>query len=103
MKARSGSKAHMACYYGLYGLLAVSLVSFMLSFKYPAFWAVYKQVYFIVLLAYVWYIFILLFLGERRPQQPGTYKGESIAVLVPIYNEDEPLLIKCLASVWACE
>jgi hyaluronan synthase len=103
MKAVSGSKAHMACYWGLYALLALSMLGFILSFKYAAFWEIYKRVYFIVLLAYVWYIFTLLFIGEFRRKKSGTYKGESIAVLVPVYNEDEPLLIKCLASVWACE
>src|SRR5438874_6578913 len=102
MKAVSGSKAHMACYWGLYALLALSMLGFILSFKYAAFWDIYKRVYFIVLLAYVWYIFTLLFIGERRKQPPRTYNGGSIAVLVPAYNEDEELLIKCLASVWAC-
>lgn len=102
-KARSGSAAHMVCYWGLYVLLALSIAGFILSFKYAAFWEIYKRAYFIVLLAYVWYIFTLLFIGERRKQVPGVYRGESIAVLVPAYNEDEPLLIKCLASVWACE
>src|SRR2546423_13358391 len=103
MKAKSGSKAHMLCYWGLYVLLALSLTGFILSFKYAAFWEVYKRVYFIVLLAYVWYIFTLLFIGEFRKNKYGIYNGGSISVLIPWYNEDEPLLIKILASVWACE
>ncbi len=103
MRAVSGSKAHMLCYWGLYALLALSMLGFILSFRYPAFWDIYKRIYFIVLVAYIWYIFTLLFIGEFRKDKPGAYKGESIAVLVPVYNEDEPLLIKCLASVWACQ
>src|SRR5947209_14355546 len=103
MSAKSGSRAHMLCYFGLYALLALSMFGFILSFKYVAFWEVYKRVYFIVLLTYVWYIFTLLFIGEFKRDKPGAYKGESIAVLVPVYNEDEPLLLKCLASVWACD
>src|SRR5207248_1760043 len=102
-KARSGSRAHMACYWGLYALLVISIVGFILSFAYPSFWEVYKRVYFIVLLAYVWYIFTLMFIGEVKKKAIGSYKGESIAVLVPAYNEDEDLLMRCLASVWACE
>jgi cellulose synthase/poly-beta-1,6-N-acetylglucosamine synthase-like glycosyltransferase len=103
MKAVSGSKAHMACYWGLYALLALSMLGFLFSFKYPAFWEVYKRIYFIVLVAYVWYVFTLLFIGDFRKDKPGKYNGESIAVLVPAYNEDEELLIKCLVSVWACQ
>jgi hyaluronan synthase len=103
MKARSGSRAHLLCYWGLYALLALSIAGFALSFKYATFWEIYKRVYFVVLLAYVWYVFTLLFIGEFKRQKTYNYGGGSIAVLVPCYNEDEPLLIKCLASVWKCE
>jgi cellulose synthase/poly-beta-1,6-N-acetylglucosamine synthase-like glycosyltransferase len=104
-KHRSGSKHHMAFYWSLYALLGLSISGFILSFKYRHFWEIYKQIYFIVLLAYVWYIFILLFIGELKSRKISKfkYKNESIAVLIPCYNEDEPLLEQCLRSVAGCK
>ena len=93
----------MAFYWMLYAMLLASAVGFVLSFWYPAFWEFFRRAYFFIILAYVWYSFVLLFIGERYPSKRNAYNGESIAVLVPVYNEDEPLLIKCLASVWACQ
>ena len=49
------------------------------------------------------YVFSLLFIGERQKKKPDHYAGQSIAVLIPVYNEDEPLFLRCIESVWKCD
>lgn len=103
IKSRSGSRLHMGYYWGLYALLVLSIAGFALSFRYVGAWQVFRQLYFTIVIAYVWYVFVLLFLGEVRKPRIKQYNGESIAVLVPVYNEDSELFVQCIRSVLRCE
>ena len=103
MDARSGSWLHVALYRSLYVVLALSTLGFALSFKYADAWEAYKRIYFFVIVGYIWYTFILLFLGERRKQPKYEYDGGSIAVLMPVFNEEPKLFLKALQSVLRCK
>lgn len=100
MNKLSGSRLHVFFYYMLFGILAFSIILFILSFKYPHIWTIYHQVYFLVILIYTWYIAILLFIGEvRKKKTYPKYNNEKIAVLVPSYNEEPELLVKTIKSL----
>ena len=104
-QARSGSRLHVAIYYSLFVMLAFSVAGFFMSPRYSGFWTIYGQVYFAILVIYIWYAFILMFLGERRAhkQTTYTYQGQSIAVLMPVYNEEPRLFLAALQSILKCE
>ncbi|MGB4800730.1 MAG: glycosyltransferase [Candidatus Saccharimonadales bacterium] len=103
MNKKSGSFFHLFFYGFLFLLLLLSISGLIASFWHPHIWEVYKRIYFLTLLAYVWYIFILLFIGEIRKEPRVNYTGERIGVIVPVFNEDPQLFKKCLASLDACK
>ncbi|HUB93602.1 MAG TPA: glycosyltransferase [Verrucomicrobiae bacterium] len=76
-----------------------------MSPRYTIFWTAYGRVYFVLLVAYIWYVFILMYLGERGVRKTVTYSyhGESIAVLMPVYNEEPRLFLAALQSIIRCE
>jgi len=106
MKAKSGSRLHVAIYYSLYVLLVLSICGLFLSSRFPGIWKVYSEVYLVTVITYMWYAFILLYLGERKVAKTSrqvSYDGGSIAVLMPVYNEAPRLFLAALQSVIKCE
>ncbi len=62
-------------------------------------WTLYSRIYQFMMLAYTWYIFILLARNDFRIVRYPKYKGEKITVLVPCYNEDPALFRQAIDSV----
>lgn len=52
-----------------------------------------------LMIAYTWYTFILLFLGDFQESKYPAYDNETIAVIVPCYNEKPELFKRSLKSV----
>jgi len=103
MVARSGSWLHVALYRSLYVLLAASAIGAALGSRYLYWWTAYKDGYFFVSLLFAWYFLVLVLLGERKAKPLKPYNNESIAVLIPMYNEEPRLLLACLQSVKDCD
>jgi hyaluronan synthase len=62
-------------------------------------WEIYSKIYFVLMLAYTWYIFFLLFRDDYRKVKYPKYANEKITVLVPCYNEDHSLFRLAIESV----
>lgn len=93
-----------ALYAGLFLILFTSaafLISFAMNVNDEG-WAIYGKIYVSILLAYTWYLFILLFLEDRANPTYPAYDNERVAVLVPCYNEEPELLRRSVESVVAC-
>src|SRR5260221_14546659 len=96
--------AERLIYFSLFLMLAAS---FALSLKRNAWsnlWQIYSHTYFLLLLAYTWFIFILLFIGDYRKKKPLAQPNyrlaqPKIAVVIPCYNEPAELLYKAIRSV----
>jgi len=86
-------------------MLLFSIIGFVISPHYANFWSLYRNIYLIILIAYVWYVFILMYVGERQSkgQISHKYNGESIAVLMPVYNEQPKLFLAALYSIIKCD
>ena len=83
----------------MFVILLASIVLFFLSiFSHPV-RNFFHSAYFFILLAYTWYITILLFWGEHKQETFPQYEGEKIAVLIPYFNEDPRLLLDSIRSV----
>lgn len=85
-------------------LIAVLCLSAGLSIAYALgagidLWILYSRIYLFLLLAYTWFIFILMFLDDARCPSYPRYQGEKIAVLVPCFNEAPELLERSISSV----
>ena len=99
---KSGGRLHIFFYWLLFVILFVSVGLFIFSFFNETSWNLYHGIYFFILLAYTWYIAILLLIGEIRKDKFPAYAGEKIAVIMPAYNEEPELLVKALRSILAC-
>jgi len=65
------------------------------------FWEDFTYGYLVLLVAYTWYLFALLFVHDLRPRRYQRYWREKIAVVIPCYNEDPELVEKSIRSVLA--
>lgn len=92
-------------YFSLFGILGLSLVIFARHNAWGEIWIAYNHIYFFMLLLYTWFIFILLFIGDRRKKRPAAYsirptmRPPKVAVIVPCYNEPAELLYRSIRSV----
>jgi hyaluronan synthase len=100
------SVAERLIYFGLLGLLGASIVLLFMQGSWRGVWDTYAHIYFFLLLVYTWFIFILLYIGDKQKgragnTQPLNYGGQppKIAVLIPCYNEPAELLYKSIRSV----
>jgi hyaluronan synthase len=93
------ARAHHAFYFSLFVILFLSVVFLLLSTVRPGWWEVYHKVYFGIMLAYTWYVAILLFIGEVKNEKFAAYGGQKIAVIIPTFNEEEPLFRKTIQSL----
>ncbi len=91
-------------YISLFGILflAASLFVVRLISDDASAWELYSKIYAILLLASTWYIFVLLFIEDRKKRIYPAYTGEKISVIMPCYNEDPQLLRRAIDSVIAC-
>ncbi len=92
-------------YLCLFVLLGISIFVFLHSFitLNDNLWTIYARVYFVLAITYTWYIFGLLFLSDIRKTKYPSYDNETIAVVVPCYNERPELLKKSLESIIAAK
>ncbi len=97
--SKSGRWPHHFYYRMLFVILFFSIIMFAIGFADQQTWALYHSIYFYILLAYTWFVLILLFLGEIRPDKFPGYENEKIAVLIPSYNEEPELFKQSLQSV----
>jgi hyaluronan synthase len=93
------ARVHHAFYFSLFVILFLSVVFLLLSSVRPGWWEVYHKVYFAIMLAYTWYVAILLFIGEVKNEKFAAYGGQKIAVIIPTFNEEEPLFRKTIQSL----
>jgi hyaluronan synthase len=99
MSKKSVARAHHALYFSLFGILGASVVFLLLSSFRPGWWEVYHRVYFGIMLAYTWYIAILLLIGEVKNEKFPAYSGQKIAVIIPSFNEEEPLFKRTIQAL----
>jgi hyaluronan synthase len=93
-------RVQAALYGALFVVVAASAVLFLSQYGTDArFWERFTFVYLLVLVAYTWYLFALLFLHDLRPRRYPAYFREKIAVIVPCYNEDPALVEKAIRTV----
>lgn len=59
----------------------------------------FVHIYTSMLIAYIWFTFILIFYDEVQNPQYNKYDDEKISVIVPCYNETPELLRKSVLSV----
>ena len=87
-------------YGALFVVAATSAVLFLSRYGADArFWERFTFGYLLLLVAYTWYLFALLFVHDLKPRRYQTYFREKIAVIVPCYNEDPELVEKAIRSV----
>src|SRR5882724_11889555 len=87
-------------YASLFVLLIGSAVFFIFSLVTGAhLWVFYNRTYFLLLLAYTWFNFSLLFWGDLKEKKFPRYGNERISVIIPCYNEDLALFKRSLMSV----
>src|SRR4051812_37346207 len=89
-------------FYGLmFLLLAVAIYFFvvrLVTTNAPG-WDSYSRVYIVLLLSYTWYIFILLYIEDKKTIVYPAYNNEKISVIMPCYNESPALLKRAISSV----
>lgn len=100
---KSDNKRHRTFYAVPFVVLAISIVWFIAGLSSPRAAALYRHVYFAILLTYTWLIFCLLLWEDWRKKRVYRYDGSSILVIIPTYNEEPELFEQSLASVMACE
>lgn len=59
--------------------------------------------YIYILLAYTWYTAVLLLYAEVKKDHYTRYYAESIAVIIPIFNEEIELFKKAIVSVYSAD
>src|SRR5580765_607939 len=93
-------RVQAALYGALFVVVATSAVLFLSRYGTDArFWERFTFVYLLMLVAYTWYLFALLFVHDLRPRRYPAYFRERIAVIVPCYNERSELVEKAIRSV----
>src|SRR5687768_8948324 len=90
-------------YRGLYVLAGSSLIllAWFVFANGVVAWEWYGRIYMTLLLGYTWGLFIVLFIGDLRPNKFPKYSGQSITVAMPCYNEDAELLKRAVDSIMA--
>jgi hyaluronan synthase len=103
--------AERVLYFALITTVILSAVMFLQQGVWQSAWQTYSNIYFVLLLAYTWFIFILLWKGDKQqkhyPPDGRLVRADGsppkITVLVPCYNEPARLLYKALRSVIMAE
>ncbi|MEW6610035.1 MAG: glycosyltransferase [Patescibacteria group bacterium] len=67
------------------------------------YWNTFGRVYFYFLIAYTWYIFLLLFIDDFKVRRYPAYDGSLISVIMPVFNEAPELLHHALQSLIAAQ
>ena len=93
-------RVQTALYGALFCVVAGSAALFLSRFGTDArFWERFTFCYLLLLVAYTWYLFVLLFIHDLKPRRYPAYFREKIAVLIPCYNEDPELVEKSIRTV----
>jgi hyaluronan synthase len=93
------NRVHHYFYYFLFIVVASSVTAVVYGMKSDAIFTIYHGIYFGILLLYTWYVLILLFFGELKKDKYPKYKGQKLAVIMPVYNEESELFERALKSV----
>lgn len=100
---RKSQHFHHFFYYLLFVVLIISVVAVVIGIHSSRVFAIYHGVYFAILLAYTWYVLILLFAGELKNEKYPRYNNQKLAVIMPVYNEEAELFERALRSVVAAD
>ncbi len=93
--------------YVFYGLLWVLLILSSFGFvmatffdQYRTIWQYYTVGYMILLVAYSWYVLLMLFVAEmKRKSHDELDEQTRFSVIIPCYNEEPELLTRAVMSV----
>ncbi len=67
--------------------------------KVSTMWEIYVGVYTTLMLLYIWYPYILIFYNNLKKKTRLQTFNPKVSVIIPCYNEDPELLIKCVKSI----
>src|SRR3989344_2955505 len=103
IKLAAQDRLHVRFYFVFVGLFVLSLIllTYFLNDSRGVLWNRYVQVLSLMVIAYTWYVFILLFFNEYKAasqDEKDEYRGEKMAVVIPCYNEKPDLLERCIRS-----
>jgi hyaluronan synthase len=91
-----------AIYAALFVVLGGSAALFLSRYGTSVrFWERFTVGYLLLLVAYTWYLFVLLLAHDIRPRRYPLYRREKIAVLIPCFNEDPDLVERSIRTVLA--
>jgi hyaluronan synthase len=97
-----GERTQARIYAALFAVLAGSALLFLSQYGASAsFWEHFTFVYMLLLVAYTWYLFLLLFISDVRTRHYPMYEDEKIAVVIPCYNEAPALVEHSIRTVLA--